>query len=83
MSTLRHAKVLYLACMGFHHKDIGARLKLSTGTIKEYVSQFLLIFDVSKRIELAGRCPGLGSKWPDLERGPMRNAAIRRNDVTA
>ena len=39
---------------GLHNAEIARQLGVSERTVKGYVSQLLLIFDVSNRTELAG-----------------------------
>jgi DNA-binding NarL/FixJ family response regulator len=52
----RQGEVLHLICKGLRNSEIGAVLGISERSTKAYVSQLLLIFDVSNRTELAGMC---------------------------
>jgi DNA-binding NarL/FixJ family response regulator len=50
----RQRDVLFLLCKGLRNAEIAQQLKLSERTIKGYVSQLFLIFDVTNRTELVG-----------------------------
>jgi DNA-binding NarL/FixJ family response regulator len=50
--THRQQSVLDLLCKGLRNKEIGGQLELSERTVKNYISQLLLIFDVTNRTEL-------------------------------
>src|SRR5882672_3707413 len=50
----RQRDVLFLLCKGLRNAEIAQQLKLSERTIKWYVSQLFLIFDVTNRTELVG-----------------------------
>ena len=52
--TRRQEEVLLFLSKGLHNAEIGRQLGLSERAVKYYVSQLLLIFDVSNRTELAG-----------------------------
>jgi DNA-binding NarL/FixJ family response regulator len=47
---------LDLVCKGFHNPEIAKYVGISPRMVKECVGQLLLIYEVSNRIELAGRC---------------------------
>jgi len=53
--NMRQQEVLELLRKGMRNKEIGCLLNLSERTVKGYVGQLLLIFDVSNRTELAGQ----------------------------
>jgi DNA-binding NarL/FixJ family response regulator len=50
----RQYEVLQFIRKGLRNKEIGPLLNLSERTVKGYVAQLLLIFDVSNRTELTG-----------------------------
>jgi DNA-binding NarL/FixJ family response regulator len=50
----RHEQVLKLIAKGFRNAEIGKQLGLTERTIKGYVSQLLLAYDVTNRTELIG-----------------------------
>ena len=50
--------VLYLLCKGLRNTEIALHLRLSERTVKGYVSQLFLIFDVTNRTELVGSLIG-------------------------
>ena len=50
----RQAVTLFLLGKGLRNAEIARQLGLSTRTVKSYVSQLFLIFDVTNRTELAG-----------------------------
>jgi DNA-binding NarL/FixJ family response regulator len=50
----RQQEVLRLLCKGLRNAEIGAQLGISERSVKGYVSQLFLIFEVSNRTELAG-----------------------------
>ena len=52
--NVRQQDVLLLLMKGLRNAEIGDQLRLSERTIKSYVSQLFLIFDVSNRTELTG-----------------------------
>ena len=52
--NMRQHEVLELLRKGMRNKEIGCLPNLSERTVKGYVGQLLLIFDVSNRTELAG-----------------------------
>lgn len=51
----RQKDVLFFVCKGLRNSEIGAQLGLSERTVKYYVNQLLLMFDVTNRTELVGR----------------------------
>ena len=54
----RQKDVLHLVCKGFRNSEIADHAGLSPRMVKAYVSQLLLIYDVSNRTELAGLIAG-------------------------
>jgi DNA-binding NarL/FixJ family response regulator len=52
---LRHRQILHLICRGLRNSEIAAQLGLTESTIKGYVRQLFLVFDVTNRTELVGR----------------------------
>jgi DNA-binding NarL/FixJ family response regulator len=50
----RQKDVLFLVRKGFRNAEIANHVGLSPRSVKGYVSQLLLIYDVSNRTELAG-----------------------------
>ena len=50
----RQRDVLFLLCKGLRNAEIAQQLRLSERTIKWYVSQLFLIFEVTNRTELVG-----------------------------
>jgi DNA-binding NarL/FixJ family response regulator len=50
----RQRAVLFCVCKGLRNAEIGRHLSLSERSVKSYVSQLLLIFDVTNRTELVG-----------------------------
>jgi DNA-binding NarL/FixJ family response regulator len=53
--TPRRREILLFLCKGLHNAEIAQLLKLSERTVKGYISQLFLIFDVTNRTELVGR----------------------------
>ena len=53
---IRQRDVLHLVCRGLRNSEIASLLRLKERTVKWYVSQLFLIFDVSNRAELGGMC---------------------------
>lgn len=51
----RQRDVLFLLCKGLRNAEVARQLGISERTVKWYVSQLFLIFDVTNRTELAGR----------------------------
>lgn len=51
----RHREILFFVCKGLRNAEIAGLLGISERTVKGYVSQLFLIFDVSNRTELAGQ----------------------------
>lgn len=61
----RMAEVLYLLCQGLSNKSIAARMGISEGTVrKNYVSELLRHFSVSRRTELMIEISRLGIRIP-------------------
>jgi DNA-binding NarL/FixJ family response regulator len=56
--TEHHQEILLLISKGLHNGEIARQLGLSERTVKGYVSQLLLIFDVTNRTELVGLFAG-------------------------
>jgi DNA-binding CsgD family transcriptional regulator len=56
--SVRQHDVLVLICKGMRNSEIASRLELSERSVKAYVGQLLLIFDVSNRTELAIKALG-------------------------
>jgi DNA-binding NarL/FixJ family response regulator len=52
--TNSHQEILFLISKGLRNAEIASHLGLAERTIKGYVSQLLLIFDVTNRTELVG-----------------------------
>jgi DNA-binding NarL/FixJ family response regulator len=52
--TKRHEEILSLLFKGLRNAEIGEQLGLSARTVKSYLNQMFLIFDVSNRTELVG-----------------------------
>ena len=52
--TERQRDVLFFVCKGFTNPEIANHVGVSPRMVKGYVSQLLLIYDVSNRTELAG-----------------------------
>jgi DNA-binding CsgD family transcriptional regulator len=52
--TESHQKVLFLLSKGMRNAEMAQILGLKERTIKGYVSQLFLIFDVTNRTELVG-----------------------------
>lgn len=46
--------VLQLVCKGLRNAEIARQLGISERTVKGYISQLFLIFDVTNRTELVG-----------------------------
>ena len=51
----RQQSVLFLLCKGLRNAEVGRQLGISERTVKGYVSQLFLIYDVTNRTELVGR----------------------------
>jgi DNA-binding NarL/FixJ family response regulator len=51
----RQRDILNLISKGFHNAEVGRHMNLSERTVKGYISQLFLIFDVTNRTELVGR----------------------------
>lgn len=51
----RQVDTLFLICKGLRNAEIATQLQVSERTVKGYVAQPLLIFDVTNRTELAAR----------------------------
>jgi len=51
----RQRDVLLLLCKGLRNAEAAQQLGLSERTVKWYVSELFLIFDVTNRTELVGR----------------------------
>jgi len=51
----RQLDTLFLVCKGLRNAEIATQLQVSKRTVKGYVAQLLLIFDVTNRTELVGR----------------------------
>ena len=49
-----HRQVLFLLSRGLRNSEVAHQLGKSERTIKSYVSQLLLVFDVTNRTELVG-----------------------------
>ena len=50
----RQQEVLHLLSKGLHNSEIGLQLEVSERTVRGYMNQLFLIFDVSNRTELVG-----------------------------
>jgi DNA-binding CsgD family transcriptional regulator len=50
----KQTEVLLLVCKGLRNSDIAKALGLKERTIKAYMAQLFLIFDVTNRTELVG-----------------------------
>lgn len=55
----RHRDILSLLHCGLQNREIAAQLGLSARTVKAYISQLFMIFDVSNRTELVARADDL------------------------
>jgi DNA-binding CsgD family transcriptional regulator len=51
----RQRDIILLIIKGMRNREIARRLGISEGTVKWYVSQLLLIFEVKNRTELIGK----------------------------
>lgn len=51
----RQLDTLFLICKGLRNAEIATQLQVAERTVKGYVAQLLLIFDVTNRTELAAR----------------------------
>jgi len=51
----RQREVLFLLCKGLRNGEMAQHLGISERTVKGYVSQLLVIFDVTNRTELVGK----------------------------
>jgi len=49
----RQRKVLLLVCRGLRNAEIAQELSVSERTVKAYIGQLFLVFNVSNRTELA------------------------------
>ena len=56
--TKCHQRILLYISKGLHNAEIARQLGLSERTVKGYVSELLLIFDVTNRTELVGLFAG-------------------------
>jgi DNA-binding NarL/FixJ family response regulator len=52
--TYRQLTVLRLVCKGLRNSEIASHIGLAERTVKTYVKDLFLIFDVTNRTELAG-----------------------------
>ena len=50
----RQLDVLHMVCKGLRNAEIAHQLGISERTVKGYVGQLFLIFDVTNRTELVG-----------------------------
>ena len=50
----RQREVLFLTCKGLRSGEIGRQLGIAERTVKGYLTQLFLIFDVTNRTELVG-----------------------------
>lgn len=50
----RQRQVLVFLCKGLRNAEIGQQLDITERTVKAYISQLFLIFDVTNRSELVG-----------------------------
>lgn len=51
----KQSQILFLLCKGLRNSEVARNVGLAERTVKGYVSQLLLIFDVTNRTELVGR----------------------------
>jgi DNA-binding CsgD family transcriptional regulator len=72
----RQGDVLFLLSKGLRNQEIAAQLSLSQRTVKYYVNQLFLIFDVTNRTELVGRW--LGDSNQRAAEGQVRASAAAR-----
>ncbi|MDX1983824.1 MAG: helix-turn-helix transcriptional regulator [Bryobacteraceae bacterium] len=63
----RHRDILGLLHCGLQNREIAGQLNLSARTVKAYISQLFMIFDVSNRTELVARVDDLRILDPWLE----------------
>jgi two-component system nitrate/nitrite response regulator NarL len=64
----RLAEVLYYLCQGLSNKHIASRMGISEGTVrKNYVSELLRLFNVTRRTELMIEISRLGIRIPPPE----------------
>jgi two-component system, NarL family, nitrate/nitrite response regulator NarL len=56
----RQKDVLQLLCVGHRNSEIARKLQLSERSIKSYIGQMFLIFNVSNRTELALQASKVG-----------------------
>jgi DNA-binding NarL/FixJ family response regulator len=64
----RQAEVLYYLCQGLSNKSIARRMGISEGTVrKNYVSELLRLFNVTRRTELMIEISSLGIVIPPPE----------------
>ncbi len=61
-----HSDVLELLCRGLRNAEIGCALGMSERSVKAYVTQLLLMFDVSNRTELVGMVGRVGGDVTDI-----------------
>ncbi len=61
----RHRDILCLLHCGLQNREIAGQLGLSARTVKAYISQLFMIFDVSNRTELVARVDDLRVLEPD------------------
>lgn len=66
--TERQRETLFLVCKGLHNKEIAGQYGLSPRTVKGYVRELLIIFDVSNRTELVGLLALESSVFSSYER---------------
>jgi len=67
----RQQNILFLVCKGLRNAEVARQLGLSERTVKGYVSQLFLIFEVTNRTELAGRV-AIETAEAMLAEGPSR-----------
>jgi DNA-binding NarL/FixJ family response regulator len=67
--TDRERRVLVLITEGLSNTDIGSRMHLSTGTVKDHVSALLAKLEVSTRVQAALLAERAGLLMPSQERG--------------
>lgn len=70
----RHRDILGLLHCGLQNREIAEQLGLSARTVKAYISQLFMIFDVSNRTELVARVDDLRILEAD---GPVNVTPIR------
>ena len=61
-SYKRQGDILHLICKGLRNAEIASHVQLSERTVKGYISQLFLIFDVMNRTELVGKTTS--EVWP-------------------